>query len=622
MKAKEILDPLGEYNEKFSKSIIKNSNDYFEDLVKKSGIDVEKNKRLVAEYDELLKQYKEASSKGNNTDLLKKMCLFGGIALIVLGIILCFFCGGTSGGALAGLIVFIVLFFLLGLGGLLGYFLYFKKMSELLNRKTEELKNKKDNKLQECYESIDALNSLYDYDMPQEIFNKTIDIINFDNNFDLQKYLYVKDKYNYQKSDNVDESLLYVMSGDIQGNPFLVERYFEKEMVNVPYSGELVVKWITYDSDNRAHNHKEKLTATIYKPAPNYYGVTQLRYFNDAGNQLSFSRKPVVDKNWSEKDIESYVKKYTKQAQKIAKKELKEGLANSYTHMNNDTFEALFGAINRDNEHEFRLLFTPLAQNNIVKLVKDKKVFGDDFSFDKSKGINTIISEHSQKINYDLCPNDFKTYSYQIAKENFVNLISKAFDSIYFDFAPLLSIPLYQQLKNKDFVNREFPSNYNPMLHECLANAMDPSYFIHKEATTSQILKTRFVSKDNLADRLEVDSYSFKGVERVEYVTKLCSDGNYYDVPVHWIEYLPLVNKKAIEVKNIGHTYPDFCSLVSNNKDFDEIIGDRNYFIYRGFLLFPLDNYSYDENLDNKLTEFFKNSNLNSNINTNINKSN
>lgn len=46
-------------------------------------------------------------------------------------------------------------------------------------------------------------------------------------------------------------------------------------------------------------------------------------------------------------------------------------------------------------EVEFRLLFTPVAQTQMLNLMKDTKVgYGDVFTFIKQRKVNVLMSEH------------------------------------------------------------------------------------------------------------------------------------------------------------------------------------------------------------------------------------
>ena len=85
--------------------------------------------------------------------------------------------------------------------------------------------------------------------------------------------------------------------------------------------------------------------------------------------------------------------------------------------MSNTRFEVLFGALDRTNEVQFRELFTPLAQTNMVDLILSKTGYGDDFNFRKRRRMNEIVSEHSQGRVMNLVPKDYTSYSFDFIKE-------------------------------------------------------------------------------------------------------------------------------------------------------------------------------------------------------------
>jgi len=117
-----------------------------------------------------------------------------------------------------------------------------------------------------------------------------------------------------------------------------------------------------------------------------------------------------------------------------------------YTIMSNRTFEALFCAENRDNEIQFRLLYTPLAQQETVKLLQDKTVgYGDDFIFHKNKKNNMIIAAHLQDFDITASPDIFRHFDLERIRDVFRKYNEGFFKAFYFAMAPLLAIPLYQQ---------------------------------------------------------------------------------------------------------------------------------------------------------------------------------
>ena len=124
----------------------------------------------------------------------------------------------------------------------------------------------------------------------------------------------------------------------------------------------------------------------------------------------------------------------------------------NFTAMTNDKFDVLFGAIDRTNETEFRLLFTPLAQNSMINLIENAKPYGDDFYFVKENCLNYISSIHSQTEDYFIEPSKYSSYSYDESRNKFIEYNCHFLEALYFDLAPLLCIPLYQQYKPVEYI--------------------------------------------------------------------------------------------------------------------------------------------------------------------------
>lgn len=127
------------------------------------------------------------------------------------------------------------------------------------------------------------------------------------------------------------------------------------------------------------------------------------------------------------------------------------------------------------------------------------------------------------------------------------------FRQIYFAFAPILAIPLYQQTKSQDFIYEESTHNSNLSYyeHEYVANNMSINELIHPLSSTKNILKTKIVKKNLESDIVEITAYGYRTVARVDYVTELGDDGEYHSIPVEWIEYIPVEKTSTIEIKHI-----------------------------------------------------------------------
>ena len=190
------------------------------------------------------------------------------------------------------------------------------------------------------------------------------------------------------------------------------------------YTGSRVVTWTETVTDSQGHRRtvtqSQTLTASLSKPYPEYNDYTELIYGNEAAPDLSFSRGPSGASNMNEKQIERAVKKGEKKLRKKAQADMTDDdPTTNFTQMANSEFDVLFGAIDRDNEVQFRLLFTPLAQQNMTALVKAKEPFGDDFSFIKRGMLNYISSTHSQSFPFDAHPSQFVGYDIDESKRLF-----------------------------------------------------------------------------------------------------------------------------------------------------------------------------------------------------------
>lgn len=212
--------------------------------------------------------------------------------------------------------------------------------------------------------------------------------------------------------------------------------------------------------------------------------------------------------------------------------------------MSNTDFEVLFDALDRDNEVQFRTLFTPLAQTNMVDLLLSKTGYGDDFHFIKSKRTNRIISEHSQGRDMILQAESYRSHSYDVIRSNFIDKNTEFFKAVYFDFAPLWAIPMYQERPVHSLKPiPDYTQLYSLKESEALANLLDRSQVVHPQTKTQAILKASFVSSRGGVDKTKVTAYSYDIIGRVDIIPVLGGDGRFHNVSVRWDDYIPLVSR-------------------------------------------------------------------------------
>ena len=414
---------------------------------------------------------------------------------------------------------------------------------QALRAQITEADQRADELLAQAEQQMLPLNRLFtDWDA-LNIIEAAVPLIRFEKCFSAKQEADMKINYDFSESNEDEQSVLEVLSGHYNENPFLFENKVIHTMGTYTYHGYKTIHWTeTYrDSSGKlqTRTRSQTLHATVTKPRPFYSTQVVLNYCSQGGPDLSFSRDASNLDDKSEKEIDRLVKRGEKKLQRKTEKAISQN--DDFMSMSNSDFEVMFDALDRTNEVQFRTLFTPLAQTNMVALIRSKLGYGDDFHFIKTKRTNRIITEHSQGRAIRLLPESYFSYSFDVIKENFIGKNMEFFKAIYFDFAPLLAIPIYQERPVHSL--KPIP-DYSRLyaLKECevLANAVDHKYVVHPDTKTQAILKSAFVGSKDGVDETCITAYSYDIEQHVDIVSVYGQDGRYHAVPVEWNEYLPL----------------------------------------------------------------------------------
>lgn len=406
---------------------------------------------------------------------------------------------------------------------------------------------------QALHRDILPLLSLFAYDDFAKLVAETTDMFALETRASEEKLDFLRKVYGYSDILGETQSVVAVMSGDISGNPFVRFLVKDESMVDKVYTGRLTISWSEpyTDGNGRVHyrTRTETLIANYSHPAPVYQGIPATVYGNMAAPKLSFLRKPTGVDVRDEKAVDHYVSKEEKRLRKLAEDAVKDG--KSFQPLANSEFEALFHAYNRTNEVEYRLLFTPLAQQNMLELIKGKNGvgYGDDFLLKKEGTVNLVQSLHSQsEFGYD--PNFVMPFlSVKELRDEFARKTRSLFKSLYFDLAPLFAIPLYQMTEagayDADKALRGDISDYEAMR---AANGLPASSFRPEGATTDQILRSRFIKEEKNVDYFEITSLSYTGIPMTAYVPTMGGDGRMHQVPVPYVDYQRVSRTRPLAV--------------------------------------------------------------------------
>lgn len=567
---KDIYDPLKEYVNVYRDKFKEVAEMTFAELAAEAQVDVGKNRETCRRI------YSEENSLSKVMTSIRWQKVWR--VLLWLCVAVGFIVGFTMYDVLDYvdlLIVGIVIFGALGL------------LFTDINPKIKEMKSERDkltakvDKLKkEAWQQMAPLNNLYDWDVLTRMMTKTVPRLEFDPYFTTKRLADLKATYGWSDSFNAGRSVVYSHSGLINGNPFVICRTRKMEMGTKTYYGEKTIHWTTEETDSdgktRTVHHSETLVASVTAPYPEYFEKTRLIYGNTAAPDLIFYRKQsgLAD---SEGSLKFKMKRHS-----LRKKS--RDLSNAdFAMMTNEEFEVAFDTSNRNNNQQYALLFTPLAQESMMNLLKDDKVgFGDDFDFGKQRMINVIFSNHMQSLNLDMNPQQYKGFDYDKAEADFYAINSRYFRAIYFCFAPLLCVPMYQQIRpQEDIYGRNMQQHSSFWEHEALANFWGQGRFKHPSCVTNCILKTEQLQTIGDNSTIKVNAYGYRTEQHLEYVSKWGGDGNLHHVPVYWDEYLPVTGSGMIYLKEDNNFKDDSVTQRQRLGHIHSVLTENNLNIYR-----------------------------------------
>ena len=601
------LEPLEYYENHLKGALEANAEEYFDALVKKSGVDAEKNKETVARYNKEAAEAEAANKKVSSFKTVKTLLIVLAVAAFLAAVILIavFATGGDS-----LLLVFGILCALLGVGVIVLLCTAVKKqLKARMERHKKELEEA-NAVLKEAYDQMAPLNALFTRGITRELALKTMPDLTLDEQLDMKRMDLFERKYGYDAGKGEMVSTVYLLSGTVEGSPFLFDRRLRRTMGTKTYTGSITIHWTTTETDSkgttRTVQHSQVLTASVTKLAPYYTYETRLIYGNEGAPELHFSRAPQHSEQLTEKEREKKVKKGGKELKELTEKAV--GKGKRFTELANTEFEVLFGAQDRDNEVEYRLMFTPLAQQNMLHLLTSKAGYGDDFYFRKAGMLNIISSEHAQNWLVDTDPSRYRSYDLAASRAAFISFNAGWFKSMYFDLAPVLAVPLYRMHRPDEFIYRSvYPSNYPAAEAEVLANRFPRTVFAHESSRTETILKAVPAYKRGTADSVSVTAYSFATENRTDYVSVFGGDGRAHTVPVPWVEYIPLERKSDMALKHVGGS-PERFDRVKNDSVLTSFVGkftNAGTCFEDGLLAFPLHKSMLTDREDGELDRIF-----------------
>lgn len=564
------FDPIDFYKGPLKAEYDKNAAEFLNALVRVANIDEAANRKIVAEINRLKKKIEDTQKTLVGFKFLLALCIFLLVAGVVMAIV-----GICLDLEILTKILLIAIGAVVAIGMVLLIFLVINKKIKNLNSIFEKHQAAYYQALNQGIAMLNPFRQLLTYKDFIRLVNRTTDVIKLDEELKPQKLLMLHSLYNYNYRYNQNVSVCSVQSGDISSNPFIRVKLFATEMVNFTYVGRRTVTWAeTYHSNGRTYTRtvSQTLTATVVKPVPKYYFDSAVIYGNEAAPDLSFTRRPSgVETDSTEKQIDNLVKKGEKQLEKLTEKATKQG--REFQALANSEFDVLFGALNRDNEVQYRLLFTPLAQQNMVEIITAKEPYGDDFYFKKDKKLNIVSTLHGKDM-FDYDPSIFNQYyDYDLLKKDFLIYLKNLFGSLYFDLAPILAIPLYQTTDAGLYNPGEILNHVSTLEAESFVNEMAKVadlVFRPQEAAEKLILKVNYQNSVGETDIFDVVAYSYQKIPNVTVVPVMANNGRLYDVAVNWFDFIPVNKTSRVGIRQFD--LRDDATLVRDDSQGNEVL--------------------------------------------------
>ena len=536
-----IFNPLEDYEKRLKDAHHNHVESFWTELVSRSGVNPEENRAAIAKYQAQQKKADEGKSKARIWKALRITAIVAMILAVVIAIVML-----ISSNILPGILLAVA-----AIGILLLWLKVLNPRIRNLDQIYAEEQEKANALLNICLQQMAPLHALFDRWDGITLLEKTIPKFDFQPTFSKEQEKDMLEHFNFPDYNNTEHSVVDTLSGRYNGNPFLFERRRIHKMGTQDYHGHLTIRWTEWYTDSngkrRSRSRSQTLRATVTKPKPFYHLETQLHYGAQAGPDLRFSRQNKHLEDKSSKAIDAMVRNGEKQLRKKAEKALENN--QNFMGMTNTEFDVLFDALDRNHEVQFRLLFTPLAQTNMVDLLRSETGYGDDFDFYKNLRMNTIVSEHSQQRDLLLNPTAFHHHDFEVIKERFFSEHSEYFKAVYFDFAPLLALPVYQERPIRSLEPLpDLSQKYSVWEYEALANAVGSSHLAHPNSKTPAILKATYHSGTQDSEQVHITAYSYDTIDRVDHVPVRGGDGHMHLVPVHWQEYIPLEASQQMQV--------------------------------------------------------------------------
>ena len=531
------LDVLKFYEQDIKPAIQKNSNEYIQNLIKSTNFNndyVSKLEQSISEDNKLIDNYnRNIINKPKFRSFLKfilVVSILGIIASIVWSSIESAIRTGQSTWIIL-LIISILLLFISIIG--------FIARSDAKN-KIAPVIARRDKNVNSAKEELVVITKLISKKECQNLIEKSFPKLTINDIFtDTDANLWEDELEDHETS-----SIFSAIHGTVNSSPYLFLTNKRIEIIDKEYTGwtTIYVEEEVYNSNTHSYETETvgyDVSASITRPKPSFPCDSRLYLKTKIYPNLEYyNLKPFSSK--------SSIKKFYKQ--------------NNYQKlMENPEFDLFFPCV-RNNEVQFKATFQLYAQEQIVELIKNRKIH----KLQMKKAGDTIQVECDNPLTcsrINLFGESFLDYSIDRITNNFNITMYSIMDGLYAYFLSILAVSLYQNEKYYIDTEKLSKDNHNTIKFnlENFFNSNDffDSKYFHPNTSNivfDAIPKFKVIYKTKAFTIASMDACSFSHTPRTHYET-VHAYGETVDVPIEWNEY-----------KEIHVNYLVLSFLVNDNK--------------------------------------------------------
>lgn len=565
----DTRDPVQRYRKEYRQKFFELAMNFLDRAVASAGVDLTANAVLSGKIDHLLAKRNALSRKRTLWIFLLLLPVAG---IVIWGALLWYWLSSdrrtVSMEHWGGFAVFCLI-------GLLFILLKCVPSIRRLGGVVEQLNADISRKISEAWDQLRPFYRYLKWNTVTGLVEKTIPQLKFDDFLPESRLADFFGTFQFDPGEFSLKSILYTHSGTFYGYPFLFLDVKSFSWVEKSYYGYKTIHWTSRERDRngkmRTVFHSQTLTASVTRPAPEFREEKFLLFGHDAAPGLVFSREPSPLSGGGHSLFRSIRKRFKLASLHRFERDLTD--ASNFTMMSNREFEVLFNSTDRNDEVGYRLLFTPLAQQQMVQLLNDTKFgYGDDFHYRKDRTVTCIIPRHLTRLAFSTEPVMLQEYNWARIRKTLLEQYTEFFRSIYFSLAPLMTIPLYNE-------PRVTPSAFSfgergdrlisPWEMESIANYQGEGLYKHPESVTENLLKVSEVEHlDENRTSARITAIGFKGIAHTEHVTVRGGDGRFHSVAVEWLEYIEVRRTLRMDARVAREGDPESASGADSNEFF------------------------------------------------------